>query len=277
MGVKKMSKKKLNDIFTESIGENPKGFFTYLDTWALANEIEIPFFSENAVLSRDLDNYYHGLVSGDKIASSFLVNMAGEELTAAKAFLICAAWWSVNGMNVVKEYNLLLLEYDPIENYYMEEEFSDVRTGTVSSEHTGDVTDEQSGQIVNSKSGKEKDVIDSPGLKTENKVYAFDSSTAQPSGETIETGSRHIEYENYQETTTFNNNNNPLTSKRTYDDTTTKTYDDDTVTHTGSKHGNIGVTTAQRMVGSERNLWLWNFFIKYLFPTVDAVLTVPYY
>ena len=55
----------------------------------------------------------------------------------------------------------------------------------------------------------------------------------------------------------------------------------DTLTHNTSyrltRSGNIGVTTAQQMIESERQLWLWNFFYKIVFPDVDKVLTLNIY
>ena len=44
-----------------------------------------------------------------------------------------------------------------------------------------------------------------------------------------------------------------------------------------TRSGNIGVTTSQQMIESERNLWLWNFFYKVVFPDVDKVLTLSIY
>lgn len=44
-----------------------------------------------------------------------------------------------------------------------------------------------------------------------------------------------------------------------------------------TRSGNIGVTTSQQMIESERALWLWNFFYKIVFPDVDRVLTLNIY
>ena len=44
-----------------------------------------------------------------------------------------------------------------------------------------------------------------------------------------------------------------------------------------TRSGNIGVTTSQQMIESERALWLWNFFYKVVFPDVDKVLTLSIY
>lgn len=44
-----------------------------------------------------------------------------------------------------------------------------------------------------------------------------------------------------------------------------------------TRSGNIGVTTSQQMLESERNLWLWNFFYEVVFPNIDKVLTIALY
>lgn len=65
-------------------------------------------------------------------------------------------------------------------------------------------------------------------------------------------------------------------------DTTTETQEGTYETETEydtelERSGNIGVTTSQQMIESERNLWLWNFFYKVVFPDVDKVLTLAIY
>lgn len=42
------------------------------------------------------------------------------------------------------------------------------------------------------------------------------------------------------------------------------------------RSGNIGVTTTQQMIVSEREVWTWNFF-NVVFDNVKEVLTIPYY
>ena len=51
----------------------------------------------------------------------------------------------------------------------------------------------------------------------------------------------------------------------------------DTRNYTLTRRGNIGVTTSQQMIESERNLWMWNFFDSVVYPDVDRVLTINMY
>lgn len=51
----------------------------------------------------------------------------------------------------------------------------------------------------------------------------------------------------------------------------------DTRNYRLTRSGNIGVTTSQQMVESERKLWLWDFFDSIVYPDIDRVLTINMY
>lgn len=51
----------------------------------------------------------------------------------------------------------------------------------------------------------------------------------------------------------------------------------DNTERTLTRSGNIGVTTSQQMIESERDLWRWKFFFDVVFPDIDEVLTVATY
>lgn len=89
---------------------------------------------------------------------------------------------------------------------------------------------------------------------TNNGVYGFNSETAVNSDETTETGN----------TTRTDNLSQSLS-------------DDSTITRELHRSGNIGVTTTQQMLQSERELYTWNFFYKIVFPTLDKILTLSLY
>ena len=44
-----------------------------------------------------------------------------------------------------------------------------------------------------------------------------------------------------------------------------------------TRSGNIGVTTSQQMIQSERELYMWNFFVDVVFPSIDKVIALPIY
>lgn len=51
----------------------------------------------------------------------------------------------------------------------------------------------------------------------------------------------------------------------------------DTRNYMLTRSGNIGVTTSQQMIQSERELWMWNYFTDVVFPDVAKVLTLRIY
>lgn len=76
------------------------------------------------------------------------------------------------------------------------------------------------------------------------------------------------------------------TDRTAYDTTETDTGTDvnaqtGTDTHTRNytltRTGNIGVTTSQQMIESERDLWMWRFFEDIVFPDIDRILTLSVY
>lgn len=70
------------------------------------------------------------------------------------------------------------------------------------------------------------------------------------------------------------------TSAHTGTDTDTNTQsgeDTHTRNYTLTRSGNIGVTTSQQMIESERILWNWLFFYDVVFPDINRVLTLSVY
>ena len=70
------------------------------------------------------------------------------------------------------------------------------------------------------------------------------------------------------------------TSAHTGSDTDTNTQsgeDTHTRNYTLTRSGNIGVTTSQQMIESERILWNWLFFYDVVFPDINRVLTLSVY
>lgn len=73
------------------------------------------------------------------------------------------------------------------------------------------------------------------------------------------------------------NDGSASTNSTRTDNLTENKTGEETREHELSRSGNIGVTTTQQMLESERNLYLWNFFYKVVFPSVDKVLTIATY
>lgn len=87
---------------------------------------------------------------------------------------------------------------------------------------------------------------------------------------------------NTHEVQGFNSNSYNPSDKDTTAETGTDTHTDsgsDTHTrnYTLERSGNIGVTTSQQMIESERALWSWQFFHDVVFPDINRVLTLSIY
>ena len=133
--------------------------------------------------------------------------------------------WSNKWYRTFKKwYEVLNLEYNPLENY---DRYADWTEDT-SHDHT----------ITNVMSGKQSDVESNTSARTGSKS-AFDSSSLQP-------------YD--KDDTTLSS-----TSNSTADENTTNKLDESTnFQRVGREHGNIGVTTSQQMLEAELDVVKWN-------------------
>ena len=96
-----------------------------------------------------------------------------------------------------------------------------------------------------------KDTVTPSGkIINESSVYGYNSSTAVPDGKAE---------------TSYNN----AKTETDYGKKDTETHD-----HTLTRSGNIGVTTSQQMLESERQILLWDFFDT-VFNDIDKILTCP--
>ena len=144
-------------------------------------------------------------------------------------------------------------------------------------------------------------------------VFGYNSTSAVPSastsdtgetktntaGENTETGSSTTTYDTTDRTTTSETVNKSVDENRELESTdtgtiTTESTDSkngtsntqntnnstktstDTNTHTLTRKGNIGVTTSQQMIQSERDLWAFQFYDR-VFSDIDKMLTIPVY
>lgn len=298
---------KLNELFPDWAAG--KGIFS-----ALQNK-GVPWESEN--ISNLLDMEFHGNIAGEKLVSPLMRKLSvNGELSESSVDKTANLIISLYGRNWGKLWDTLSFDYDPIENYRMEEEMSDDETVTKYGRETtterdnthgkeggetltrdmsqtvkGDITTDNK-IVVDAETGLTVDTTESNDGK--NAVYGFNSSDPSPAGtqEQDATGKR-TENGTTDETRTENGTRDETrtqsdtgTDKTTYDVTETdlesgsvKEGGSDTQTRNYklTRSGNIGVTTSQQMIESERNLWFWNFFIDTVFPNVADVLTLKIY
>lgn len=146
--------------------------------------------------------------------------------------------------------------------------------------------------------------VTTPDLEneTESSVYGFNSSSAVPTGGELQTatGTNTVDHTGTQTmlyATSETNTGTQVTQYATSEtDTGTETTqynttETDTGTQTDAetgsdshkrnykleRSGNIGVTTSQQMLQSERELWVWNFFNDVVFPDINKLLVLSVY
>ena len=155
----------------------------------------------------------------------------------------------------------MFYEYNPIENYNMEE----VLTDQVTEFEHGHIEELLNGRI-NTRTG---DIKETPGVTiTETtSIKGFDSDTFVGSDQNVtgQTGYNTTEYEQLKDTLSG-------TDKTTHSGTDTETKN-----YTLTRSGNIGVTTSQQMIEQERKLLMFDFFDRVVFPDIDKELTLQVY
>ena len=138
-------------------------------------------------------------------------------------------------------------DYNPIENYKMTESGTDTHSyGERNTKHTPDGVEDKVTTSSNvSSSSTSQDTLNTT---TKTSSTTFDSSTQDPTSQTEVTGNPS------STASSSSTGSNTVTTliKNGYTDVTTQK--DDTTNHTFTRAGNIGVTTSQQMIESERQL-----------------------
>ena len=140
-----------------------------------------------------------------------------------------AIWSNKYQINWKKLYDTTVLEYNTIENYDRVEDWTDTDDETSSSARDNTIKSTSTNEIVNSVNITDQNTAFNDGLKDHTKQIT--------DGDTSENGC-------------ITN-----TEKENVNDGRTGTH-----TRTGRVHGNIGVTTSQQMIQSERDLVVFNLY-----------------
>lgn len=226
----------LNSVYPEWV---TKGIFSYL------NALEVPW--KNDVSGNQLDIIYHGSRSGNKIIGSLIENyLDNNTVSDDNKIIIAQAIYTIYIKNWNALYKTLSLEYNPIENYSMTE------TENVQDTHKGTV--ESNGNNTNTYT--ETTLVNDT---SNNQLWGFNSTDSVNSDK--QTGDTTRDVESTMDSTHKN------TDRETKDITSDRTL---------KRSGNIGVTTSQQMIESERQLWLWNFF-ESVFSDIDKILVLKIY
>ena len=223
-------------------------------------------FIDNSVL----DVAYFGNHSGGKFCSplvKYTLNDDGEVPAAARTTLakIIVSKYLINWQ---KLWNTNDVTYNPIHNYDMHEERdleaeednttsvdgTLARTGTDSMQH---------GMVETIAHGRTDETVTSRyGLNTvAGSVQPSDKINSSEGG-----------------TTTTTDSGTDTNTKNLLDTTDSDTVEDNNKTEHEEIHryGNVGVTTSQKMIADERQLWIWNYF-EDIFRDLDKELALAFH
>ena len=253
----------LRDVF--SGWESGTGLFSFLSA-----QTTMPWANAENVDNSVLDIAYFGNHSGGKFCAplvKLLINDDGVVPDAARITIakILISKYLTNWNNLW-ETNVAV--YSPIHNYDMYEE-RDLAT-------TDDNVETTDGEL--SRTGTEgltHGMVESTqhGRTEDNVNYKYGLNT------TVYQQNRSDENVSTEGGTTTTTDSGTDTTTRNLVDSTDQTVTED---NEGTEHeethryGNIGVTTTQKLLQEERNLWLWNFFDE-VFNDLDKELALAFH
>ena len=253
----------LRDVFT---GWNTgNGIFS-----VLATQGDMPWAEVESVDNSVLDVAYFGNHSGGKFCSPLVKMMLDTdgEVPSAARIMIAKVIISKYLINWTKLWATNEASYSPIHNYDMYEE-RDLAT-TADNVETTDATNAKTGTdtlahglVETTDHGMTTtDVTSRYGLNTvDGAVKPSDQVVSTEGGDTVVTDSGD--------------------DVRTYDlsddiDSTVTEDNEGTEHEEIHRYGNIGVTTSQKLLQEERDLWIWNFFDE-VFKDLDKELALAFH
>lgn len=245
-------------------------------------------------INLDLDMYYYGNVSGNKIISPLVEKLLNSEtgvLEDEDLSILARIVYNMYNKKWDRLWGVFQSEYNPTENYNMVEtgnETSNLTHGETVT-RTDNLTQTRTDNLTHTKTGTE---TENPNItesrnqtinsNTTDNIYGFNSADASPANSGTQqntnvdtmnrTGSNTMQYNTSDTDTGTQQNTNTGTETHAHTGT-----DENEKEHNLTRHGNIGVTTTQQMLQSEIELWQWDFFNNVLFPDIDRVLTIQIY
>lgn len=253
----------LRDVF--SGWESGSGIFS-----VLAAQATMPWANVENVDNSVLDVAYFGNHSGGKFCAPLVKLLIDDDGVVPAAARVSIAKILIskylNNWNHLWETNVAV--YSPIHNYDMHEERDLATTddnvettdGKLSRTGTEGLTH---GMVESTQHGRTEDNVSYKyGLNTT--VYQQNRSDEDVSTE--------------GGTTTTTDSGTDTTTRNLVDSTDQKVTEDNEGTEHEETHryGNIGVTTTQKLIQEERNLWLWNFFDE-VFNDLDKELALAFH
>ena len=234
---------KLTDVFPDWLTGG--GIFALLEA-----QVNPPWV--DAINGASLDVEYFGNRSGSKPCAPLIYKLVEDgSLSDENREKLVTAIWNRYGKNWTGLYQTIIAEYNPLENYNMKElsKLSD----TVVNEY---------GKTNTLKNSREATNTTTLALDTTNEgAYSgFNTTTPLPTDSNKSNSDSHgTGKDTSTESTTSTDGGTDQMKKNIMGEV--------------QRSGNIGVTTSQQLLQSERELWLWNFADS-MFSDVDTMLTL---
>lgn len=244
--------------------EEGHGIFYYLSQLT-----DMPWKDAEFVNETVLDIEYFGNHSGGKFCAPLIKHLLGDdEVLSAQARVIIAKiiitkylnnWNKLWATNIVS-YNPIH-NYDMVETKHTEATADNVETVDGTLGRTGTLTDAYGKTSTTAHGRGERDTTYRYGMNNTTALSkASDDVVMQESGSTVET-----------------NGGSDSQTRQLTDKNDVETIQDNESTEDYELHraGNIGVTTSQRMLQDEREVWAWNYFAQ-IFNDLDNELGLMY-
>ena len=206
-----------------------------------ALQVELPWAGHADSIILDIEYFRNR--SGAKMAAPIIMNLLGDTdtLTAESRETLASIIWTKFGEPWKRLWETNVVAYNPIHNYNMTDTRTLAKGESEAKVGTGNSVD-------TTQHGRTTEGIDfTYGLNNvDDDGKRTDRSTFGEGGSTVETSTK--------------------------DDSVRATNEEEIT----NRSGNIGVTTTQQMLSSERELWMWNFFDQ-VYKDIDTVLALPFY
>ena len=188
-----------------------------------------------------IDLNYIGNHSGEKMVAPLVNGLIGDNETLTTDVLIKLAKliYAKFGANWTKQFKYLMTDYDPIDNYNLEEVITPDLTTTIDAKQNAKVDTTLDDNTTN------------------RQVYGFNST--DPVNATKDSNTQHS------------------TMEGSWDDNKQNTIQKQQGTSTTKRHGNIGVTMTSELLTKDAQFWsnwnIWNTIMN----DVDSILTLGIY
>lgn len=215
---------------------NPKSFFVEM------NKLEVPWKDFNNLLN--LDTLYFEIHARNLIVSSW-----AEKIDVANAVNVVYSTYINNWNKLWQNY---IAEYNPIENYSMVENLSEITNKISNIEHN---EDEQK--------TSNRNTTGTTTSESDTSIFTFNN--ASNNGVKSDRG--------VNVTTPDIKNNDSSNNTKNFTENNT---DDNTIERELKRSGNIGVTTSAQMISENIELWKWNYF-EQIFNDIDKIMSIGVY